>query len=155
MYVNTKENPADVATRGTTVSKLNNDSLWWHDPKWLSYNIQKWTNDSCEDNLSVEKMYQSEIKREKIRCSTLLWNQNEEENRPPVGIDCREFSSYTNVVHVNGWVQRFVSRMKKDKCCTGKVLTYIELKVAKMNWIKYIQRKHILDVLKQKRVQKK
>ncbi|XP_071151548.1 uncharacterized protein [Mytilus edulis] len=28
MYVNTMENPVDVATRGTTASKLKNDSLW-------------------------------------------------------------------------------------------------------------------------------
>ncbi|CAC5373094.1 unnamed protein product [Mytilus coruscus] len=146
MYVITKENPADVATRGTTVSKLKNDSLWWHGPKWLSYDTQKWTNDSFEDNLSVEKIYQSEIKRENSRFSTLLCNQTEEENRPPFGIDCREFSSYTKVIRVTAWIQRFVSRMKKDKCSTGKVLTYKELKVAEMNWIKYIQRKHYLDV---------
>ncbi|VDI29695.1 Hypothetical predicted protein [Mytilus galloprovincialis] len=146
MYVNTMENPADVATRGTTASKLKNDSLWWHGPKWLNYDTQNWKNDSFGDNSSVEKMYQSEIKREKSRCSTLLCNQIEEENRPPFGIDCREFSSYTKVIRVTAWIQRFVSRMKKDKCSTGKVLTYKELKVAEMNWIKYIQRKHYLDV---------
>ncbi|CAG2195786.1 unnamed protein product [Mytilus edulis] len=142
MYVNTMENPADVATRGTTASKLKNDSIWWHGPKWLNYDTQNWKNDSFGDNSSVEKMYQSEIKREKSRCSTLLCNQIEEENRPPFGIDCREFSSYTKVIRVTAWIQRFVSRMKKDKCSTGKVLTYKELKVAEMNWIKYIQRKY-------------
>ncbi|CAC5360793.1 unnamed protein product [Mytilus coruscus] len=120
MYVNTKENPADVATRGTTVSKLNNDNLWWNGPKWLSYNKQKWTNDSFEDNLSVEKMHQSEIKREKSRCSTLLCNQTEEENRRPFGIDCIKYSSYTKAIRLTAWVQRFVSRMKKDKCSTKK-----------------------------------
>ncbi|VDI16698.1 Hypothetical predicted protein [Mytilus galloprovincialis] len=113
MYVNTMENPADVATRGTTASKLKNDSLWWHGPKWLNYDTQNWKNDSFGDNSSVEKMYQSEIKREKSRCSTLLCNQIEEENRPPFGIDCREFSSYTKVIRVTAWIQRFVSRMKK------------------------------------------
>ncbi|VDI73295.1 Hypothetical predicted protein [Mytilus galloprovincialis] len=113
MYVNTMENPADVATRGTTASKLKNDSLWWHGPKWLNYDTQNWKNDSFGDNSSVEKMYQSEIKREKSRCSTLLCNQIEEENRPPFGIDCREFSSYTKVIRVTAWIQRFVSRIKK------------------------------------------
>ncbi|CAG2198095.1 unnamed protein product [Mytilus edulis] len=148
MYVNTMENPADVATRGTTASKLKNDSLWWHGPKWSNYDTQNWKNDSFGDNSSVEKMYQSEIKDENSRCSTLLCNQIEEENRSPLGIDCRKFSSYTKVIRVTAWIQRFVSRMKKDKSSTGKVLTYKELKVAEMNWIKYIQRKHYLDVFK-------
>ena len=42
MYVNTMENPADVAKRRTTASKLKNDSLWWHGPKWLNYDTQNW-----------------------------------------------------------------------------------------------------------------
>ncbi|CAG2195808.1 unnamed protein product [Mytilus edulis] len=123
MYVNTMENPDDVATRGTTASKLKNDSLWWHGPKCSNYDTQNWKNDSFGDNSSVEKMYQSEIKDENSRCSTLLCNQIEEENRSPLGIDCRKFSSYTKVIRVTAWIQRFVSRMKKDKSSTGKVLT--------------------------------
>lgn len=29
------ENPADVATRGTSVNKLKENSLWWTGPAWL------------------------------------------------------------------------------------------------------------------------
>ena len=35
-YVPTKENPADILTRGDrTVSKLENEELWWNGPEWL------------------------------------------------------------------------------------------------------------------------
>lgn len=34
MYVNTKGNPADVATRGNIVYEPNNGSLSWYGPKW-------------------------------------------------------------------------------------------------------------------------
>ena len=31
-YVNTKENPADVGTKGTTPKALYSHDLWWHGP---------------------------------------------------------------------------------------------------------------------------
>ena len=36
LHVPTHENPADVASRGTTALELINHDLWWHGPKWLS-----------------------------------------------------------------------------------------------------------------------
>ena len=35
-YVNTTENPADLATRGTDPLTLNHRELWWHGPPWLA-----------------------------------------------------------------------------------------------------------------------
>jgi hypothetical protein len=34
-YVPSKQNPADLATRGRSVESLRNDNLWWHGPEWL------------------------------------------------------------------------------------------------------------------------
>ena len=34
-YVNTKHNPADIPTRGTTATELKNNKLWWNGPEWL------------------------------------------------------------------------------------------------------------------------
>ena len=35
-HVPTKENPADLATRGSQPAKLSQSDLWWHGPQWLS-----------------------------------------------------------------------------------------------------------------------
>lgn len=35
-YVNTKENPADLLSRGARPSELGSNKLWWHGPAWLS-----------------------------------------------------------------------------------------------------------------------
>lgn len=35
-HVGTKENPADVASRGVDAEELQNHSLWWHGPAWLA-----------------------------------------------------------------------------------------------------------------------
>ena len=29
------DNPADIGTRGTLLSEIENNDLWWHDPSWL------------------------------------------------------------------------------------------------------------------------
>ncbi|CAC5354891.1 unnamed protein product [Mytilus coruscus] len=41
-YVFTKENPADIASRGTTVSLLKEHSQWWHGPSWLTKQRTEW-----------------------------------------------------------------------------------------------------------------
>ena len=42
MCVNTKDNPADVASRGIFPSELINLSLWWSGPQWLSLSTKEW-----------------------------------------------------------------------------------------------------------------
>ncbi len=40
-YVPSKENPADIGSRGSTFQALQ-DSLWWTGPPWLSQNDRHW-----------------------------------------------------------------------------------------------------------------
>ena len=41
-HVPTKENPADLATRGSTPAELSRTDLWWHGPSWLSKSVDLW-----------------------------------------------------------------------------------------------------------------
>ncbi len=41
-YIKTKENPADLATRGVSVRDLNDKKDWWHGPKWLCKPQEEW-----------------------------------------------------------------------------------------------------------------
>ena len=34
-YINTKQNPADLPTRGISASELKTCKLWWNGPEWL------------------------------------------------------------------------------------------------------------------------
>jgi hypothetical protein len=36
-YVPTYENPADIASRGSSTANLKNNNMWWHGPNWLSF----------------------------------------------------------------------------------------------------------------------
>lgn len=41
-HVPTKENPADLATRGSEPSELAQNTNWWHGPPWLSKTPEQW-----------------------------------------------------------------------------------------------------------------
>jgi hypothetical protein len=41
-YVNTKENPADVATRGITTRQLRENLLWWNGPTCVKDKLKSW-----------------------------------------------------------------------------------------------------------------
>ena len=41
-YINTENNPADLATRGKVLSELRKNALWWTGPSWLTLNETDW-----------------------------------------------------------------------------------------------------------------
>lgn len=41
-HVPTKENLADLASRGVTTKQLINNNLWWYGPEWLSKDQIQW-----------------------------------------------------------------------------------------------------------------
>ncbi|XP_075151048.1 uncharacterized protein LOC142225157 [Haematobia irritans] len=41
-HVDSKDNPADVASRGCTPSELESHHLWWHGPQWLKLPRDRW-----------------------------------------------------------------------------------------------------------------
>ncbi|XP_043461931.1 uncharacterized protein LOC122498315 [Leptopilina heterotoma] len=41
-HVTTKDNPADLATRGVKPTELSSKEIWWNGPKWLSLTDENW-----------------------------------------------------------------------------------------------------------------
>lgn len=41
-YINTKENPADVASRGCQPDELKSNDLWWSGPRWFTIDREAW-----------------------------------------------------------------------------------------------------------------
>ena len=84
-YVPTKENPADVASRGTTVSELLDNELWWKGPSLLSDDIEKWPHYRPTNEEVPEK-------REPKQVLTVTSNQLCSRFRDfPVLLNCVEF----------------------------------------------------------------
>ena len=59
------ENPADIASRGTSTCELRDNRMWWHGPEWLTQPQQTWPewigasihNQKAEIQSDVESEY--------------------------------------------------------------------------------------------------
>lgn len=58
-YVCSKDNPADIVSRGCCPVQIKNLNLWWHGPSWLSLNYSEWPQQSKsypnEEDIPEEK----------------------------------------------------------------------------------------------------
>ena len=41
-FISTKENPADIASRGASACELQHNRLWWHCPDWMVNTREAW-----------------------------------------------------------------------------------------------------------------
>lgn len=144
-HVPTKENPADLASRGLSPSSIAEDSLWWHGPEWLLHPSSQWPQSpiTVDDNTKAliapemeKKTALMAIKEETFfsggnRFSTLLG----------------KYSSVMRLYRVTAWVIRvFNNARNKDAKCVG-VLTADEILYAERLWVKQIQRTHFSEEL--------
>ena len=54
-YINTKVNPADIATRARSVKELQNEKLWWKGPPNLSQTTDPWPTATIEQEARLEE----------------------------------------------------------------------------------------------------
>ena len=121
-YVKTDENPADSVSRGQYPSQLQNNSLWWNSPSWLSTfdtlseTIQKTTfTTNLEKKLGQTNIVQSKDKENII--DQLL----------------EKYSSFTKVIRILAWIQRAFNPIQSRR------LTLQELRKATTTIVKHVQ----------------
>lgn len=114
-HVPFKQNPADLASRGTSVPELTSSMLWWLGPAWLSFPEDSWPSAKA-----------TPLPRElpgvvaTVLTTTLvpveewwLWTN---------------YSSYNTLLRILCWIQRFIRNSKHDSASiTSPVLTSEEL----------------------------
>ncbi|CAC5418972.1 unnamed protein product [Mytilus coruscus] len=148
LYVSIKENPADVATRGTLVQKLRSDHLWWHVPSWLKQDVNTWVKIHDDDaaNQKVNDQFKSELRTSENQKESAFVSENGQEitsNKMPYNIDIRRFSSYHKLIRVTAWIERFISKIRRIPSNSEKYLSVKETRKAEKKWI---QRKSFADV---------
>ncbi|CAB0038272.1 unnamed protein product [Trichogramma brassicae] len=103
-YINTKQNPADVASRGCNVACLSSDRLWWNGPEMLSATIRPWAKEEVD--------YAQEVPAEDATVEKTAFVQN----TIPLQ-DCElfnRFSSYTRLRKVMVYCLRFVTKLARQ-----------------------------------------
>ncbi|XP_052857991.1 uncharacterized protein LOC128265818 [Drosophila gunungcola] len=124
-HVNTKENPADCATRGMLAAELIHSDLWWMGPPWLQ------DQEKLEVKLSCQKF-----------CSSISENHGKEEVKTtalttqevillsPIEALAQRVSFWTKMVRIVAYSLRFIQRIKAIKSGTltiCKGLTFEEM----------------------------
>ncbi len=118
-YVNTKHNPADLASRSIKPNQIINNQLWWHGPSWL---LETWQ----DVRRPMEFMTDEEEKSNKKKVNAL--------HLQPVFISnfISKFSSLGKLIRVMAYLKRFKTKGK------GRLST-IELEDATETIIKLVQ----------------
>lgn len=153
-YIPSKENPADIATRGVSTTELQKYTLWWNGPDWLVKPNQDWPvwyYNKDGKHLLAES--ERELKRANALYEAKLiatdgpLTKHEEMNaaRAPYDICIDRFSSLTKLLRVTALVARFIAKLKKVH--RNGQLESSEILNAEQEWIAYTQVKHFKDTI--------
>ena len=136
------ENPADVATRGTSVNKLKENSLWWTGPTWLK---QREIN-YCETELEPHE--NAEAVKENLSVVEVTNLTSSENSTKTELLELKNYSHLNRVLHVTAWIRRFIHNAKGKQKHTG-ALTAEEISEAELYWIQVTQSKSFFHEISQ------
>ncbi|XP_061704588.1 uncharacterized protein LOC133515953 [Cydia pomonella] len=124
-HVASEDNPADIASRGTTLQLLAQDQKWWKGPKWLQ-----------TDDIPYRRPEIKETELERKR--NIQVNVNIESEEP--GIKFEEFDTLSELLKTIVYSLRFLNS-KKTPENIQKELTTTELENALIRCVKIVQRR--------------
>ena len=126
-YVQTTSNPADVITRFQDHDHFEENILWWKGPIFL-YQTEYVQNEELPDVLPEQK-----------HNVNLVTCHNASKINLDSIIDISKFSSYSRLLRVTSWVQRFIDNLhesrRNEPINTSPILQPDELKLSETRWI--------------------
>lgn len=136
-HVRTKENPADLASRGISPSELMNSELWWNGPSFLNNEEAEWPvpllNFECSDDLNKDEWLKE------VKPIMFLYKNHDED----FIINC---SSFRRLQRVTAYVLRFIDRSRKKKLMPKSFVVQLpELRAATICLVKLIQTKEFAE----------
>ena len=142
-YCPSKENPADIASRGIKTAELKENSLWLHGPEFLSRSDEHWPVQpeivqAREDLCELKSVKQAAVSSLVSMC--IEGEETKEEASLENIIKAENFSSVTKLIRVTALVLLFVEKLKrgKTKGADGEESAAM-YKQAENRWIKQIQ----------------
>ncbi|KAJ2954551.1 hypothetical protein O0L34_g2836 [Tuta absoluta] len=130
-YVNTKENPADCATRGLLPSQLIDFKLWWSGPQWLN---------SWKESTGSQEKFSTDNERIIECCATQTQSKNN--SASIVNQLIERCSSLTRVTRSLAWVLRCKNILCRQVKPADPNLTLNEFNDATTLLIKTVQNEH-------------
>ena len=128
-------NPADIASRGMSVSVLKASSMWWEGPHWLSLGRGHWPN-------SLASFKTQEAKSERKKTVNTLIASDDCKGGISALIDIERFGSLGKLIRVTALVLRFIRNLRhseQDRMCGS--LTIAEMRDAENTRVKDRQKR--------------
>lgn len=123
-HVKSKENPADLVSRGMDANLLRDSRLWWHGPDWLQQEDSTWPK--CEETVET-------CNEEKpLRVISLLTQPSDEEM-------FTKFSTWTKLQRVSAYCLRFIYNCCHKNSRYQGPLSPSELREATLLCVKHAQ----------------
>ena len=144
-YVPTRENPADLVSRGVSVELLTNSDIWWYAPKFLEQSESDWpencidTPDTAKEEVKkAKKAIENEVANAKSRQVTLSSVKKEVTEKV---VDPRNYSDLNKLKRVRAWIYRFInnSQIPSHKRLFGE-LTSTEIEDSEIEIIREMQK---------------
>ncbi|GFW58350.1 integrase catalytic domain-containing protein [Trichonephila clavipes] len=140
-HVPSKENPADIASRGIDPKCLPDCKLWWQGPPWLRLETSSWpkAESSCDEA-------SDEVKAEQKSVS--IFNLFTHTSNDVIHGLFEHYSSLTKAIRIFAYCQRFIKNCKKIAFQGSSIssshinttsLTFSETKTAEETIIRWVQ----------------
>lgn len=138
LHVSSKENPADLVSRGLPISKIIDNDFWWSGPEFLKSSENLPQRDFVPSDEAKAEMKRKSAKSdiEMYQFFTVTEPKTFEDNRlAPV-----RYSSWMRLVCVSAWVERFIDNCQLPQQERRKAgLLVEEIQSAELKIIKNVQ----------------
>lgn len=144
-HVDSRNNPADLLSRGSTVQKIQESSLWWNGPPFL----HKFGFDLSSVSTKKKNLQNSNIPEER-KVSMIVAPLKKNPHEVFWNSILNKYSSFSRLQRVIAFVFRFATNLKShsDQAVTGP-LTVDELARAEATVIKTLQELYFATELKE------
>ena len=135
-HVPTKDNPADLASRETTVQQLVDSQLWWTGPSWLAQESDTWPD---LKPVQVDPPEKRELKVKDALAAFTIAIQTQLEIVP-----IEKYSSLRKIIRIMCYVLQFVKGLRKsiDETALGPK----NRRLAKFHLVRIEQLKYLSEV---------
>lgn len=117
-YIHTKQNPADLITRGVMPKDLNSCSLWWQGPSWIMNDQHSWPIFSTPTPTVEDPTQDQKEKVVAVTTNTLSPNYTYFYE-----LFCKQ-SNFTKLVRITAFMLRFIHNLKNK---THKLTSHLSL----------------------------
>ncbi|KRZ01024.1 hypothetical protein T4C_1269, partial [Trichinella pseudospiralis] len=134
-YCPSENNPADLISRGTSVTKLKDSRLWWEGPPSLL------NPESCEKTSDEYTQHPDALEERSLFSGISSISDDQYE----YVIDPSRFQTFSKLARVTAWCLRFAKNCRHPSNQRQEELTIEELNKAELYWMKTVQNETFRD----------